>query len=99
MQADALQAYAWQDWAERSQRFERARSSVAKAVKNCKKMFFDSLMSQADVAAAQGDAKKVYKLANCAAGAKTADLKVVAWEDGSLTTSDAEYFLRFQEQF
>jgi hypothetical protein len=91
--------YATRDWGLSSSRFERARNWTSKAIKNDKKSFFDWLASKADVAAEHGDIKKIYKLAKRAAGLKQSEIKVVEWEDGSLTTSEDEYFRRFQDHF
>ena len=98
-QAESVYVYATRDWGLSSSRFERARNWASKAIKNDKKSLFDWLASKADVAAEHGDIKKIYKLAKRAAGLKQSELKVVEWEDGSLTTSEDEYFRRFQDHF
>ena len=62
-------------------------------------MFLDAITVEADAAADRGDLTGLYRLVKKTAGTRYKELKVIKWEDGSLTSSDAQYTQRFQEHF
>ena len=86
-------------WAQVSLSFELVRAAAVKAVWRDKQLHLESLVAKADKAAERGDIKQVYNIARCAAGMAHREVKVVAWEDGSKTTSEAEYYRRLQDHF
>ena len=95
--AQSMSSEASKRWAYHS--FERDRAAAAKAVRQDKQYHLETLVAKADKAAERGDIKQVYTIAKHAAGTASQEVKVVAWEDGSLTTSDSEYYRRFQDHF
>ena len=64
-----------------------------------KETFLDELVTRAEKADECGDNGAIYQLAKCAAGIRNRAMKVVEWEDGSLTSSLKEYVQRFQDHF
>ena len=69
------------------------------AIKEDKVSFLDELVTRADKADECGDNGAIYQLAKRAAGIRNRAMKVVEWEDGSLTSSLKEYVQRFQDHF
>ena len=57
------------------------------------------IAKKADRAAAAGDNRSIFQFAKRAAGVRAQELKVVEWEDGSLTVSKEDYARRFQDHF
>lgn len=86
-------------WAISSSEYHRYQINASKGVKQDKKCFLDALASKADYAAEKGDNTAIFRLVKRAAGFQSQELKVVQWEDGSLTTSPDQYAQRFQDHF
>ena len=91
---------AWKIWAVVSHDFVRTDRSVQKSVRSDKNVYIDRFNATAEIAAINGDHKKIYNAAKLASGkTRTPFAKVVRWEDGSPTTSPAEYARCFTEHF
>ena len=86
-------------WAIVSSVFNHAVNASRRCIKADKAAFLDNLAAQADMAADCGDNGAIYQLAKRAAGVRSRIMKVVEWEDGSLTTSVSQYAQRFQDHF
>ena len=99
LEASVAEASSFRSWASSSKLYNDAARIVRSTVKEDKVAFLDALAAQANQAAERGDNGAIYQLAKRAAGVKNRVLKVVEWEDGSLTSSAKEYSQRFQDHF
>ena len=95
----ALKSAACKVWAWRSRAYGHAMRAVNSAVRRGRDAFHDSMAEEANTAAEFGDNRHLFRLAKRVGNISTPALKVVEWEDGSLTTSDAEYSERFLQHF
>ena len=59
----------------------------------------DYLNDQAEQAERLGDRHKLHQVAQSAAGVQQRQMKTVRWEDGSVTTNEAEYARCFTQHF